>query len=238
MFELCGKHQLTILNVDPQQQKLGQKDMRPAVRLRVRVTGDNTILNQFDTVLRDVMFEANTAAQTQGALEGIPVVSDRPQLTKFAKAIGESLNWEYKQGGTALRLYQGITGDMNIFPPKGDVEKFKFSLHEGGTVDVDFDYYCADIDVDTMGELSVLVKHTVPGELLAPEVPQQQGDIIAGEEDDAQLTPGERLQQAFVEGGTAAEGRAAKQQAAAKKASKRTPLAKKVARSSRKAKAH
>lgn len=235
MFELVGKHQLTILSVDPQQQKLGQKDMRPAVRLRVRVTKDNSILNQFDTVLRDVMFEANSAAQTQGTLDGIQVVSDRPQLTKFAKAIGEALNWEYKQGGSCLKLYQGITGDMNIFPPKGDIEKFKFSLHEGGTVDVDFDYYCTDIDVDTMGQLSVLVKHTVPGEVIAPDVLPEQGDMIVDEDEDEQLTPEEALSNSFAEAGTAAEGRTTKQQRQQRKS---TPLAKKVARSSRKAKAH
>jgi hypothetical protein len=60
------------------------------------------------------------------------------------------------------------------------------------------------------------------------------------EDDDTTLTPGERIQQAFVEGGTAAEGRTARQNKAAKRA-RRTPIAKKIARNSRgakKAKAH
>lgn len=231
MFELIGRHQLTILSVDPQQLKLGQREMRPAVRLRVRVTKDNTVLDQFDPVLRNVLFEANSGAQVQGALDGIPVVSDRPQLTRFAKSIGESLNWEYKQGGTALRLYQGITGDMNIFPPKGDAEKFKLIAHEGGTVDVDFDYYCTDVDTDTMGQLSVLVKHTVSGEVVAPDVLPVQGEVLE-DDDGEELTPEKALEQTMAEAGTAAEGRTARQVKQAKRAA-RTPLAKKVARTTK-----
>jgi hypothetical protein len=234
-FELVGKKNAKLVNVDVQAQKLGQKDLRPALLLRFKLTQANDILAMFAPTLRPFLFEKNSAAQTQGTLDGVPVVSDLPQLTEPAKRMGV-LSWDIEQGGSKLVMYRGATGRSDITLKDGTVSKFKIEPLEGGTVDVTFDFYVADLDAETMGDIAVLHQHELDIELIAPEV-MQQGDVIE-EDDGPAYTPEQALADSVAEEGTAAQGNAGKRLKQQRRAAKKAPLAKKVARSSRKAKAH
>lgn len=184
-FELIGKTQAKLSNVNVLALKMGQTELKPAVSLRFKVTAANDILNKFDASLRPFLFEKNSAAQTQGALDGIPVVSDLPQLTDAAKRIGP-ISWDEEQTGCSLVVYQGASGAGDIKLKDGTVDKVKIDPKDGGTVEVSFDFYAADLDAETMGELAVLHQHEMDIELTAPEIISAKQQTLG--EDETPLT--------------------------------------------------
>lgn len=223
-FELIGKTRAKLTEVNIQSVKLGQTELKPAISLRFKATLANEKLNMLDRSLLPFLYQKNSAAKTQGQLDGIPVVSDMPQLTEAAKRMG-SIDWDGEQSGCKLTVYQGVTGDMNITLVDGTASIQKVVPKEGGTIDVTFDYDVGDLDAETMGELAVLKNHEPDIELTVPEVLQQrprQADV----EDEEQLTPEKALAQELQNAGTQAK--------APKLPARKTPIAKKIARNSAK----
>lgn len=177
MFELIGKRKAKILEVQPQQQKLGQTDMRPACLVRFKVSAGNEILNQFSAKLRTFLFEKSTKPTTQQTLEGVAPVSDLNGLTDEGQRIGD-ISWEFEQSGCKLVIHQGATGLANIKLKDVTVDKVKFENHDGGQVDVSFNAYAADLDADTIGAIGVLTRHEVDIELEGPKVAKQQKSLV------------------------------------------------------------
>jgi len=230
-FELVGKRKAKLTEVNIQSMKLGQTELKPAISLRWKVTLPNVeALNMLGKTLLPFLYEKNSAAKTQGTLEGVPVVSDMPQLTEAARRIG-AFPWRDEQTGCKLIVYQGVTGDMNITLRDGTRTIQKVDPHEGGTVDVTFDFDAADLDAETMGELAVLKNHEPDIELTAPEVLRQGRLDGAAREDDEeeqqqeeQLTPEKALSQALQ------QDHEGKPVTVRPPAGKKAPVAKKIAR--------
>lgn len=180
-FELIGKTKAKLVSVDVQALKMGQTELKPAISLRFKITAANTILNKFDQSLRPFLYEKKgTAPKTQGDLAGVTPVSDLPQLTEAAKKIG-AFGWADEQTGCKLVMYQGVSGQGDIKLKDGTVDKVKIDPHDGGTTDVFFDYYAADLDAETMGEIAVLHQHELDIELLAPEIISAQKSLPSGD---------------------------------------------------------
>jgi hypothetical protein len=170
-FELVGKHRAKLTEVNIQSVKLGQTELKPAISLRWKVTLANDKLKMLDPTLLPFLYQKSSAAKAQGTLDGVPVVSDMPQLTEAARRAG-SLGWKDEQTGCKLNVYQGVTGDRNIQLTDGTRTIQKIDPKEGGTVDVTFDYDAADLDAETMGDLAVLKNHELDIELTVPEILQ------------------------------------------------------------------
>jgi hypothetical protein len=222
-FELIGKSKATVVDIDIQAMKMGQVDVQPAVCLTLRVPRPNAALSMIDATLRDFLYANNAGKpKVQAQLEGVEVVSDKPNLTPAAEALG-AIHWEYEQSGCSLKIYNGVSGHGDIKLKDGTVRKLKLEPKEGGTVDCTFQFYTSDVDAETIGELGVLKSLERDIELTAPEIISAQKDI---EEED---TPEKAARRAHGVGAKAAA-----------KPAKKTPLAKKVARSThaRKTKAH
>lgn len=190
-FELIGKTKATIQDIDIQSLKMGQTDVKPAVSLTFKVPLPNARLSMLSATLRDFLYENNVGkSNTTATLDGVEVVSDKPNLTESAVALG-ALNWEYEQTGCTLKIYSGATGHGNITLRDGTVRKMKIDCKEGGTVDHYFQFYTADVDAETIGELGILKSLERDVELTAPEIISQQKTI----EDDSEekLTPASAL---------------------------------------------
>lgn len=176
-FGIAGKKKAKLCNVKIQSFKLGQKTTVPAVALRFMVPMSNDVLSQFDPLLRAFLYEKNgQGAKEQKQLEGIPVVSDLPQLRPAGEKLGE-LNWKDEQTGSKLHIYQGVTGDGDIKLKDGKVHAFKLVPKDGGTTQVFFTFFATDIDAETLGALAVLHQHEVEIELEAPEVVDKQTNL-------------------------------------------------------------
>lgn len=226
-FEIVGKQRAKLIEVDIQSLKLGQTELKPAISLRFRITFSNDKLHMLDASLLPFLYEKNSAAQTQGALDGIPVVSDMPQLTPAARRLG-TFGWEDEQTGCSLLVYRGVTGDMDVKLRDGTRTIKTVSPKEGGTVDIVFDFRATDLDAETMGELAVLKNHEPDIELTAPEIVSRQPDLQEEEqEQEEQVTPEKAL-------ATALQQQHDGKEVTAKPPARKTPVAKKIARHSAK----
>lgn len=206
-LEFTGKTKATIADIDIQSLKMGQTDVVPAVCLHLKMTLANSTLSMLDKHLLNFLFQRNTNAATQQALEGIPTVSDLPELTEPAIAIG-AINWAGEQTGSTLVIYQGVTGDQDIKLNDCTVRKVKIDPKEGGAVEWDMQVYTSDVDQETIGALGVLKSLTRDIELTpAQPVSERQQDIT---EDPAptgkkkKLSPEEALQKAVETGAATA----------------------------------
>lgn len=174
-LELIGKHKATIVAIEILSLKMGQVDVQPAVCLSLKVSLPNGKLSMLDATLRDFLYENNTPA-AQAVLDGVDVVSDKPNLTPAAMALG-ALHWEYKQTGCTLIIYSGVSGHGDIRLKDGEVRKLKLDAKEGGTVDHYFQFYTADVDAETIGELGILKSLERDIEMTAPEIISQQQSV-------------------------------------------------------------
>ena len=152
--------------------------------LRWRVSLANSALSMLSPKLLPFLYERNSAAATQGTLDGVPVVSDMPAITAEAKSLG-AFSWDKEQTGCKMVVYQGVTGNADIRLKDGTLSIQKIDPKEGGAVDITFDFAVSDLDAETMGELAVLKNHEVDIELTAPDIISQQQDLAKDEE----LTP-------------------------------------------------
>lgn len=170
-LEFIGKKKFTIRDVDIQSLKLGQKDVKPAVALKVQTTQPNASLDMLDKALRSFLFMKGNPKQHQ--LDEVEVVSDMPSLTESAMKLG-ALSWDGEQSGSTFTIHQGITGDQNITLKDCTVRKIKIAGKEGGSVEWTMVIYTADVDEETLGALAVLKSLDKDCELSAPTVQDQQ----------------------------------------------------------------
>ena len=172
-FELVPKHKATIVAIEILSLKMGQVDVQPAVCITLKVPLPNSKLAMLSPTLREFLYENSTnRPATQQQLEGVEVVSDKPNLTAAASAIG-AIHWEYEQTGCKLCIYNGVSGHEDITLTDATVRKLKLEPREGGTVDHVFQVYTAAVDAEVIGELGVLKSLERDIELTLPEPLQQ-----------------------------------------------------------------
>lgn len=198
-IEFIGKTKATITAIDIQSLKMGQTDVKPAVCIHFKVTQANSTLSMFDKKLLSFLFEKGNGASTQQALEGIPVVSELPQLTAIAQALG-AINWDGEQTGSTLKIYQGVTGDQDLKLGDCTVRKVKITPMEGGGVDYDFQVYTSDVDQETIGALGVLKSLTRDIELEAAQAVSAKQRTLDDGKDEKKLTPAAALEKSVKTG--------------------------------------
>lgn len=192
-IEFIPKVKATITDIDIQSLKRGQTDVEPAVCLHLKITQANHTLKMLDKNLLGFLYQKGQSNATQATLDGVPVVSDHPSLSAIAVTLG-ALNWDGEQTGSRLKIYQGVTGEMDIELADCTVRKVKIDPKEGGAVDFHLQVWTSDVDQEVIGALGVLKSLDRDVELMAAEpVKQRQIDDGAG---DKQLTPAKALAKA------------------------------------------
>ena len=160
-LEFSGKTKSQLVDITVLSLKLGQTDTVPALCVTFKTSMPNTVLNALDKSLRTIFYEkAGSAAKTQQQLDGVEQVSDLPQLTELGQKLAP-IHWPDEQSGSKLAIYHGIGATPAWSLKDGTVRKIKCEPKEGGTVDVHWQFYTADVDAETIGELAVL-KSVVP----------------------------------------------------------------------------
>lgn len=198
-IEFTGKTKAIVADIDIQSLKQGQTDVVPAVCLTLKATLGNDTLAMLDKTLQGFLFEKGMpAAAQQQVLDGIPVVSDLPQLTDAALALG-ALTWDGEQTGATLKIYQGVTGDDDITLRDCTVRKVKIEPIEGGAVEWRFEVYTPDVDEHTIGALGVLKSLTRDIELVPAQPVDDQRDIE--DEEDKPASAGQIFAASFSTGG-------------------------------------
>lgn len=206
-FELVGKTRAKLCKVENQSKKMGQKELLPAIKIRVMATVPNTVLEMFDPSLRTFLYEKNgQGAKVQKQLEGIEVITDLPQLRQAGAKLG-ALHWTDEMTGCRLSIDHGLGGPSNITIGDCKVDNFKLVPKDGGTTQVFFTVFSTDVDRDSLGDLGLLHQHDVEIELTAPQASAQQSIPLGDSDGDS--TGSEAKKNPFpVDGDTAGPGAA------------------------------
>jgi hypothetical protein len=209
VFELLSKTKTKLLDVVVLSQKNRQPDDNPGAKLSVEMMMSNDILAFFDGNLRGFLFTKNPVAALstgrsagkQAELEGVPAISDTPNLTSIGAHVG-ALHWEDESTGFTFVVDLGLGGKLSNLE-LGDCKLSNWRLipKEGGTVIVRFDIESNDVSEKAFGRLAKLKSREIEVLLLPPEITQDDLDP------DPVLTPAQ-LRAANAKGQTIAEAKA------------------------------
>lgn len=204
MFELLTKTKTKLLDVVVLSQKNRQPDDNPGAKLSVEMMMSNDILSYFDGNLRGFLFTKNPVAAIstgrgkQAELEGVPAISDTPNLTAIGAHVG-ALHWEDESTGFTFVVDLGLGGrQSNLELGDCKLSNWRLIPKEGGTVIVRFDIESNDVSEKSFGRLAKLKSREIEVLLLPPEVTQEDLDP------DVQLTPAQ-LRAANAKGLTIAQ---------------------------------
>jgi hypothetical protein len=154
-LELIGKRQIRFLALHAQKKKLGQRDKINAISGQAVVRLPNTMLDMFDPTLRTFLFQQNNTPSAQAEIPNTTM--ELQELTPAAKALG-ALHWVGEQGGTKIKVYQGITTDMDFTVTGATLSKYLLTPIEGGYFDWRFNFNSSDnVDRDLIGNVGELV---------------------------------------------------------------------------------
>lgn len=156
--------------------KIGDKDGRDGISIKLAINLPNTALSMFDPALREVLYGAGSPGEKQrkqAELDGVEPASDRPALTRTGQHL-RRWAWDEKQTGCTLTVDKGVGG---IELSEGTVQGLVVSLNEGGTIRVQLEFH-APVDHLTPEQgwnLSKTRKQEVNITLVGPQV--EQADI-------------------------------------------------------------
>jgi hypothetical protein len=175
-FELESPANAKLTDVIVLSDKDRAPDTNPGAGLDFTMTVGNDVLTMFDGKLRGTLFTKNansSPASQQGELDGVPPISDMPNLTEIGKKLGQ-FSWDLELTGYTLTCDQGLGG------PKSNIEledckltNWRFKGKEGGSVEVKFRAESPNVSEGMHGKLALLKTREFPITLRAPEVQQQ-----------------------------------------------------------------
>jgi hypothetical protein len=214
----------------------------PAADLYFVLTGSNDVLDQFDTGLKGIFYMPASGKSKTPELPGVEAVTSMPQLRSTSIEMPVPLSREYL--GRNLVIDFGLGGKSNIELSACDVNNFKVSCQEGGTVETTFRVQASGLDEKTLGKISSLVKHEVKITLVASEASDNTQEVIPGTKKAGKAEPKKDATDLFIVSGVDApvpEKKAPAKKVAAKKVvpprkSKVAPLRVKMALAAKKAK--
>jgi hypothetical protein len=177
-FELETPTRAKVVEVYVLSQKNRKPDEDPGAKLTLEVLVGNDMLSGFHNSLKGDLFtrDANShAADPQGTLDGVPVVSDLPDLTWLGEHV-KTLKLVDSMTGYQLQIEHSIGGRPNIVIDDCTISGFRLQAQKGGTVLVKFELESPDVSAVTWGKLARLKSLEVEIVLLAPHVEQQDMD--------------------------------------------------------------
>jgi hypothetical protein len=186
MFELEIPTKAKLTDVEVLSQKNRKPEDNPGAKLSFEAQLANDWLSVLDGHLLGVLYtkHGNPAPQSQSQLDGVPVVSDLPNLTAVGQRMG-TIHWDQKLTGYTMALQFG-TGrkESNIESSDCEVLNLRITPNEGGTIDVKFSIEAPNISDAQWGKLARLKGREVDVAALGPD-PSTQTDI-----EDAKKTEG------------------------------------------------
>lgn len=174
-FEIEVPTTAKLVDVVVLSQKNRQPDEDPGAKLSFDVPLSNDSLSTFDGRLKGFLFtkDAATAPTQQGTLDGVPVISDTPNLTRIGSHV-PVLRWTQELTGYTLTIDQGLGGHKsNLTIESCQLSNWRLSPKQGGTVNVKFDCESVDVSESAFGRLAKLKSRDVQIMLLAAEIAQQ-----------------------------------------------------------------
>lgn len=175
MLELTTATKAKMLDVVVLSQKNRQPDENPGAKMSIELTLGNDMLAHFDGTLKSFLYTRAPGAKptAQGELDGVPEVSDAPNLTPAGQKVGK-LHWAQELTGYTLTILLGIqTKRSNLEIKDCALSHWRIQPKEGGTFVAKVDIESADVSEQAFGKLAKLKSREIQILLKAPEVTQQ-----------------------------------------------------------------
>lgn len=118
-------------HINVRTEKIGD-DSQPAVDLKVTFTTGNDFLDELATDLKKALFKAPEPTDAQQLFE------EPEHLPIIRWPMVPSYNWALECTGREILIGFGLGGDSDIRFVSANANKWKFTLKEGGSVDVEF----------------------------------------------------------------------------------------------------
>lgn len=188
MFE-PSKIEVRCVSASTNSENQGQsEDTRLGMSMYFEFQAANEMLDKFDPRLRTALYEPAISGQTD--LTG--------HLPKLKFSFEKPLCWPYVGLGYNAVIHPEFDVNDGFEIEDCKVDKFQFSLKEDGVVGIKFRIYFHP-DLDAVGPLCALEKHTVTLSLFAPEVapvpehdePEPQAEMFSGDEAECDDQAGE-----------------------------------------------
>lgn len=190
MFHIETATKAKVLTVEVLSQKNRQPDEDPGVKMKLELQISNDMLAHFDGFLKGALFTKGASSESArtAQLDGIPVVSDMPNLSKIGMKIGR-FSWDEELTGYTLTIDRGLGGKSNLVVTDCILSDWKFTPKEGGTVIARVSVESSNVSAKDWGTFAKLKSR--PVEILA-EPPKPV--------DDSQMTLAEAAGATRVEG--------------------------------------
>ena len=166
MFELTTPTPVTIVSVTPRREMHGD-EKTPALSIGLKYKGPNTVLNDIDAGLLEMLYRSVESETGQLEIEEAKV-SHFPKLRSVALGTiaikGEFIGWR-------LSVKYGIDDTTAVVLTDCKLDKLRVvELCEGGTVELRFRIGTSKIDERAIGQLAMMMDQEVPITLTGPKV--------------------------------------------------------------------
>lgn len=164
MLEL-DKQKSKLISVNPRAELHGE-ETKMAIDLHFEFVGSNDVLSHFDPFLKGALYKKGESAQGE-------LIADASHLPVLRFPSMGPIKWDYVGLGYELTVHYGLDGKSDIKLGDLQVDKFKFTCKDGGSVITGFRVICHPSSSDT-GRLCEMVGQIVDITLLPPEEDEQQ----------------------------------------------------------------
>ena len=172
LFELKTETECELTTFVGRTQKSGRDDV-PAVTFRLKLGSvPNGLLDLFSPTIRHTAYMAVEGQEDLPGVEAATPILRSKDLKHWAP--------ETRLEGWNVTIARGRNDDTALQMGSVKLDDFKFDLHEGGTVDVDFRASTADVDEEGAGFLWGRQKRKVFARIVAPELPAPAIDGTVG----------------------------------------------------------
>jgi hypothetical protein len=181
MLEILQPTKAKLIKFETLSQKNRPADEKPGVKALIEMQLPNGLLDSFDPSLKPWLYEkAGQPKARQGELDGVPVVTDAPNLTQAGIKIGKFV-WHQDMTGYTASIVRGAgVAPANVLKLADCIlGNWRMTLKEGGTVVARFDLEAPAIPDHGWILLAALKSRECDITLQPPEV--NQADLDAEE---------------------------------------------------------
>jgi hypothetical protein len=178
MLEILQPTKSKLIKFDTLSQKNRPADEKPGVKALVEMQLPNDALDYFDPTLKQLLYEkSGQPKDRQSKLEGVPVISDAPNLTQVGIKIGKFV-WHQDMTGYTAAIVRGTgAAPANVLKLTDCIlSNWRLALKEGGTVTARFNVEAPAVPDHGWILLAALKSREFDITLHPPEVDQRDLD--------------------------------------------------------------
>jgi hypothetical protein len=141
------------------------KERVAAISIGLYLVGAGTMLDQFDSALRPMLYR-----KPQPSPGALPLEYDDNVLTELRFPFMRNLAWDRKYAGYLLRFHIGATGSEDVLLAECGLKDIRFVAQEGGSVGIGFKVTAHPNSEVDHGKVAVRLQQEILITLTPPDV--------------------------------------------------------------------